>query len=116
MIKIENEGVAMFDVDNTLVMHSYSPCGDRIEIRNPYSGTMLNLGINRSHVELLKQMHGRGRMIGVWSGGGVKWAETVVNALGLEPYVHLLMTKPITYVDDMEASKWMNNHIYLGEG
>ena len=118
MIKLENEQICMFDVDDTLVMWGddfNTPSDDRIRIVDPYDNSAVYLKPHQKHIRLVKQMHARGRLVCVWSGGGVRWAETVVKALGLEPYVHMVMTKPICYVDDLPANDWLNNRIYLGE-
>jgi predicted phosphatase len=115
MIVIDNEAVSMFDVDETLVL---TDLGDPFEFRtikiiNPYDSSTQVRRVHKAHVQLLKQMHGRGRMVGVWSGGGVQWVRAVVQALGLEKYVDVIMTKPIVFVDDMPVETWMNNRVYI---
>jgi hypothetical protein len=64
-------------------------------------------------VDLLKEMKGRQRFIIVWSAAGAQWANTIVEALGIEDYVDLILTKPLGYVDDQKAEDFMKNHIYL---
>jgi len=116
MIKIENEQVYMFDVDDTLVMWNgdcKKPSDNKVAISDPYDGIEVFLRPNFRHIKLLKQMHGRGRFICVWSAGGVKWAEAVVKALHLESFVHMVTTKPMGYVDDLPVEQFMKNHIYL---
>lgn len=110
------ESVFAFDVDDTLVMWSAKMPEKIVCITNPYSGEDAYLMPNKMHINLLKEMHGRGRYILVWSQRGVKWAQAVVTALGLTGYVHTYMTKPMGYVDDLPAEKWLGNRIYLGDG
>lgn len=113
---IHNEQVYCFDVDDTLVLWDdkfHAPEEGRIRITDPYDGAVVYLKPHVRHIKLLKQMHGRKRFVVVWSQGGVKWAESVVEALELKPFVHLVMTKPFGYVDDIPVSSWLKNHIFL---
>jgi phosphoserine phosphatase len=55
----------------------------------------------RRNIDLLRDMHARGRTIVVWSAAGWQWAEAVIKALALESYVHYVIEKPIAYVDDL---------------
>jgi hypothetical protein len=115
-LKIENEQIYMYDVDDTLVMwtnHFTQPGEGRVRIVDPYDQAPVYLKPHERHVKLLKQMHGRGRYIVVWSQSGVQWAHAVVEALGLSDFVHLVMTKPTGYVDDLPADQWMRDRIYL---
>lgn len=114
--KIENEQVYMFDVDDTLIVWDDrfgQPGEGRVHVVDPYDGVSVYLRPHVRHVKLLKQMRGRGRFIVVWSQSGVQWAEAVVDALGLKDQVHLVMTKPQGYVDDLPVNEWMQNRIYL---
>lgn len=65
------------------------------------------------HVEQLKKHSDRGHTIIVWSAGGSKWAELAVEILGLRPYVHLTIGKPIWYYDDKQAEEFMGKAQYL---
>lgn len=113
--EIENEQVFAFDVDDTLVLErpGVDLHENAITLTNPYSDSVLFRLPHVRHIELLKQQKARGRFVVVWSGGGVKWARHVVEKLGLLPYVDLILTKPIGYVDDQHSSEWLNNKIYL---
>lgn len=113
---IENEHVYMYDVDDTLVMRDdqeLQPGTDRLEIIDPYTSTPIYVKAHVRHIQLLKQMHGRGRFVVVWSQSGALWAQAVVKALGLGEYVNLIMTKPSGYVDDLPCTAWLSNRIYL---
>ncbi len=117
--QIANEQVYMYDVDDTLVVWDddfLRPDGGRVRIVDPYDKNAVYLKPHVRHVKLLKQMHGRGRFIIVWSQSGVQWANAVVEALGLKDHVGLVMTKPSGYVDDLPSDKWMQNRIYLEQG
>jgi len=118
MLKIENEQIYAFDIDDTLVMwdgnfQQPDRDGRTIAITDPYDGATVHLKPHLQHIKLLKQMRGRGRFVMVWSAGGVLWAEAVIKALNLEGYVGLITTKPIGYVDDLPANEFLKNHIYL---
>ncbi len=111
---IENEQVYPFDVDKTLVsVRRTSPLPGDIKLINPYTSQTVYVRPHEGHIDLLKEMHGRGRFIVLWSASGAKWALAVRDALGLGPYVHITMTKPIGYIDDMPAQNWMGTRIYL---
>ncbi len=118
---IENEQVYCFDVDDTLVYRDDLELtavddGERLAVRDPYSGVTVFLRPHKRHVNLLAQMHGRGRFIIVWSQSGVLWAKAVVEALALEAYVHMVVTKPHGIVDDLPPQVWLSNRIYIEEG
>jgi hypothetical protein len=116
---IENEMVSCFDVDETLVLDrdpkNRTEERSSIFVLSPYDGSFNFRIPHEKHIQLLKQMHGRGRFIVVWSGAGAQWARNAIEALELEPYVHMILTKPIVFVDDLPVEKWMNNRVYLGE-
>lgn len=115
---VENEQIYMFDVDDTLIMWDdeiHRSAEDRIAIQDPYDGITVHVKPHERHVKLLTQMKGRGRFVIVWSQSGAKWAQAVVEALGLTNQVDLILTKPQGYVDDLPVSKWMKNHIYIKE-
>lgn len=111
-----NEQIYAFDIDDTLVLYgadNWKPAHGLVEFVDPYTDATVYLRPHVRHMELLVQMKKRGRHILVWSAGGASWAHSVIKRLGLEAYVDTIMTKPIGYVDDMPANKWMNNRIYI---
>lgn len=109
---ITNESIVPFDVDETLVHHKSSNGQERVYDERTQSYVYFDP--YDEHILLLKQMSGRGRFIIVWSAGGNYWANLIVNHLGLAPYVDLIMTKPVAYVDDIDANHFMTR-IFLSK-
>lgn len=118
MIAFDNEYVTAFDVDDTLVMWEgdiTKPAPDRLEFLDPYDGATVFLKPHKKHIALMKKFKGRGMCVMVWSAGGVQWAKSVINTLGLADYIDLVITKPSKYVDDLDASQILGTRIYLEE-
>lgn len=103
-----------FDVDDTLVMHvppGVEPAAAAIRVRDG-DDTVIVVPHDK-HIHYLKKHKYRGSVVVVWSQNGSEWAENVVRALGIEAYVDLVVTKPDTYFDDLPASQFMQNRVYL---
>lgn len=113
MIKIDNEHIVAFDIDETLFMHQEAIFPDTII--NPYSKSEIKGSANIEHIELLKQYKARGLYVIVWSKAGVLWAEAVIKHYKLEPYVDLITTKFDRYVDDLEAKDVLGERVYIKE-
>lgn len=120
---IENENTAFFDVDYTLIYHKKwfngikniphnDEAGERV-LHDHRIGESLVYVPSRQHISLLKQCHARGRFVVVWSNNGFAWATRVVEELGLQKFVNIVMAKPSMYVDDKKADEFMQ-HVYLG--
>ena len=112
----ESDLVIQFDIDDTLVMWKgdcYKPHQFAIPITDETDGTVVYLIPHLRHIELLKKHKARGYIVNVWSGGGYKWAASVIRALELQDYVDNVGSKPIKYVDDLPCQEWMPNRIYL---
>lgn len=125
MIVFPQESSMMFDVDDTLVMWGHNILGrnpvrdrkDYIMIPDPYwEGEYIRLWPNHDHIRLLRRARSRGRLVGVWSHGGARWAETVIKGLGLQMYPHFIMTKPDDYVDDIPIENWGMRNLYCKNG
>lgn len=116
-IVIDNEQIFGFDIDLTLISarRKLALRGD-IAVENPYTGDIVYFKPHYAHMDLLKEMSGRGRFIIVWTQSGRKWAEVIVKALELEPFIDIIMTKPLGIIDDLPAEHWLNNRIFLQEG
>lgn len=116
---IKSENVVMYDVDDTLVMWGNQWADEKfdypgaVQIQCPFDSSVFYLRPHKPHIELLKTHKARRKTIIVWSQGGYKWAKAVVESLGLTKYVDIIMSKPMTYVDDLPVEKWMKNRIYL---
>lgn len=117
MVTIKSEYVVMCDVDDTLVMHvkgdTYSAMSEQVAVQDPIEPRSIILRANLPMIRLLKEEHARGAYIVVWSKGGHQWARNVVEALGLQKHVALIMSKPVSYLDDKDVSEWMKNRVYL---
>lgn len=115
---IEIESTIFIDCDDTLVMWDKTSFDGReiVRVKNPHYGDESVLGIHRGHIKILKDRKARGSFIVVWSAGGYAWAKAVVEALKLEQYVDLVMTKPHAYIDDKTAEAFMGERIYLPYG
>lgn len=111
-----NEYVVAFDVDDTLVMwdNHTQPGEGKVSFVDPYDGSFHYLTPHEKHVNLLKKYKARGMMVMVWSAGGAKWAEAVINTLKLAEFVDVVITKPSKYVDDLRADEILGQRVYLG--
>lgn len=92
---VENELTVGVDVDGTLIRPS-----DTGSIKIPYGSTIKSFEPIMEHVELLKAYKHRGFYVIVWSHGGWQHAKYVVQALKLERFVDLIITKVSKHVDD----------------
>lgn len=112
MIYLDKEFLAMFDVDDTIIMHNKP--GKMVTIENPYQpGKKQSYAIHETHVNILKDLKARGYQIVVWSANGARWARAAVNALELTDYVDVVMSKPQKFVDDKPADVVLGSHIYI---
>jgi FMN phosphatase YigB (HAD superfamily) len=115
MKTVVSEQIIMWDCDQTLIMWE-KPIrkGQKsVHITCPYSGKQETLRVHQPHIKILKDRHARGATNVVWSAGGYQWAAAVVKALGLTPYVSLVMSKPVMFVDDKPAASILGEHLYL---
>lgn len=99
MITIKSDKIIFVDVDDTLVL---------------WSSTSPTYTPHHGHILMLKKFKARGHKIVVWSAGGWEWANKIVNELGLELYVDIVMSKPAWFIDDLPSSVFMPevNRIY----
>ena len=117
-IVLNSDDNLFVDVDETLVLWNIKdyPNDTVVQVRDPYmDDAIIELVPHKRHIELLKRCKGQGRKIVVWSAGGYAWAQRVVEALGIAPYVHLIMAKPIAYMDDKDMTEWRCQRIYLSK-
>lgn len=108
----ESEMNVFYDCDDTLVMWHDEPCD--IIIKDPYEeGISHNLKKHKKHIKLLKTHKAQGYGVVVWSAGGAKWAQSVVDALELNDHVDIIMAKPVKFIDDLTANEIMGTRVYL---
>lgn len=113
----ENENLAYFDVDETLVHWIKDPeerlsKGETIITAN-YAGSVVTLIENLNHTNFLRSLKSRGFHIIVHSGNGWAWAKQVVELLELQEYVDEVKTKPAKIIDDSDYFNWMPARIYI---
>lgn len=114
MLVIKNENTVFFDVDNTLILcASEYICHKKIWVYDPITNSKIEVAVHGSMIRLLREEHHRGSHVIVWSRGGYEWASNVIRALDLENYVHLVMTKPMAYFDDIPIETWLTNRVYF---
>ena len=114
-----SEQIICFDVDDTLILwdeNHNQPFDGCISIKCPHSESMSFHRPHKRHIEFLKRQHAKGYSVVVWSSGGTAWAKDIVESLGLEKYVDIVMSKPIKWVDDLSnPAEVLGIHVYLDE-
>lgn len=115
MNTIDIESIYGCDVDGTLIsLRRYKEgTPGTIMIMNPYLNEPRYVKVHEAHVELVREMLGRGRVVLVWSGSGVKWVRAVLDALNLNHKNLFSLTKPVGYIDDLPCERWLNNRIFI---
>lgn len=116
LIGEKDEKVVYFDCDDTLVMwegNHTQPSEGRIALVDPLDGETYYLYPHKDHVRLVKHFYFRDYYVVVHSASGGRWAKAVVEALGLDKYVHDTMAKPLKYVDDLNCTEWMGNRVFI---
>ena len=87
---IENDKLVFIDVDDTLVkwpenwgisVSHTQPFEGSLAFLDPYDNSTNHLIPFDKHINLLKKYKGRGYTVFVWSAGGVRWAQSVINTL-----------------------------------
>lgn len=115
---LDSDDLIFCDVDETLVFWKtdQDPADVVIQAVDPYmGGKYVDLVPHQRNIDLLKRNKGQGRTIVVWSMGGVEWAASVIEALGLKDYVDIIMGKPKAYIDDKEIGDWGCSRVYLSK-
>lgn len=114
---IFDSNISIFvDVDETLVLWDeyLIPGKDKVILTDPYdSKKVVHLKPHVRHIQLMKEHFNKGYKIVVWSAAGSKWAQHVVERLGLQSVVGLVMSKPTKYLDDLPSTEWMGNRVYI---
>lgn len=115
MKTIKTEKLIFIDVDDTLIMWTWSKKYNEQTIRykDPYSSKSIEVLPNKPNITILKEKASRGYTVCVWSAGGYEHAASVIKALRLCSYVDYVMSKPAAYVDDKDVSHWFPRRVYL---
>jgi len=114
MIKLDGP-IVCFDVDDTLIYWDDDKVPKDVysSISFKFRGRDLKRSIISKHVNELRLQKESGSTIIVWSKSGVEWAKTIIQAIGLEDYVDLVMPKPDRIYDDKDPSEWMPKRRYF---
>lgn len=116
-VVLHSVAITYVDVDETLIFWEAKDIDADdcvIEVTDPYiNGTRVKVVPHWRNIRLLQRKFGQGHKIVVWSAGGSEWAETIVKALKIEPFVHLILSKPTHIIDDKEMKDWGVPRIYL---
>lgn len=110
---VSDELVIFCDVDSTLIFDTDLWSYGCVSLN--YYGQPRYCHRSNKHIEFLHSLRERGYYIVVWSGNGKKWADEVVNKLGIRHLISATMMKPLKYVDDLDCHEWMGARIYLEE-
>lgn len=110
---IENERTVFIDVDDTLVMHKSSCQTTGLLVVDPATGNQVEVYKNAPMIKCLLEERHRGAFIVVWSMGGYEWARNVLQALGIDGKVDLVMSKPFAYFDDKPVEQWLKYRVYI---
>lgn len=115
MKTIRSEYIVPVDVDSTLVLPNESEYREllAVNVKDPVTNEIIVMRVHEPNVRLLKEERHRGAVIIVWSRGGYEWAENVVKALELEDHIDFVMSKPLTYIDDLDIKEWLNHRVWL---
>lgn len=114
MLTVPNDKILCVDIDGTLV--DYVSVKDKFDHIISYGDVLVYLKerkMNRALMVHHKEV--RDYFIIVWSANGKEWATKIIELLGLESQVDLIMTKPREYLDDKSVEKWMTNQIFVEE-
>lgn len=110
------ERVIPCDIDETLVLHEKPlQYARQITIEDPLApGKFITLGVNEPMLKIVEDEIERGAFIIFWSRSGYAWAEAVTHELGLvAPHHSIICTKPVSYIDDKDASEWLKDRVYV---
>lgn len=116
---IKSEQIRPVDVDDTLIINyndTTKDLGRKVKVYDAVTNKFITMVAHEANIRLLLEEKHRGGFIIVWSRSGYEWAKHVVQALDLENFVDLVMSKPLAYIDDMPVELWMKDRVYLKPG
>lgn len=110
---IDKELIVTIDVDQTLLFWTEPTIGGIGKLAIPFTdNTTVYLTPHHYHVELVKRYKQRGYLTIVWSANGYSHALAAVEALKLQDYVDIVMSKPTKYMDDSTAETVLGPRVY----
>lgn len=114
---IGNDMLVVIDCDDTLVIWNdneyWVNSSDKVELVDPYDKSVIYLYPHLQHINLIKKYKVQGYTVVVWSAAGCLWAKEVVDKLQINDCVDFIMSKPIKYVDDLNASGILGSRVYI---
>jgi FMN phosphatase YigB (HAD superfamily) len=111
---LENDKAAFWDVDDTLIMYDWpEDKAHEVVMIGVTPEDKIAVWPHKEHIKRLTSFKARGQSVVVWSQGGWYWAKTVVEALGIQDYVDVVMTKPRWYFDDLASHHWLTDRSYI---
>lgn len=113
----ENDLIACSDVDGTIIRvpNADDKPESIIAITNPYTGKVKLRVIHEPNIDLLRQYKAQGYYIRVWSHSGGKWAQAVIEKLGLVDIVDDCESKPLKMIDDLPIEAGIGRTIFVKE-
>lgn len=109
---IPTDRVVMVDCDDTLCLWDLSDYSDYEQVFVEYVNGPVAVVPHHKNINTLIKFWKLGYTVIVWSGSGYKWATAVVTTLGLEQYVHSVMSKPLYHFDDKPCESWMGPRVW----
>lgn len=94
------------DCDDTIIQWNLSKYPDLPRITINYNGPAVVV-LNQRNINTVKKFKLLGYPIIIWSRTGADYAEVIARATGLDKIATAYMNKPLFYLDDLPASKWM---------
>lgn len=104
--------VVCCDVDDTLVSWDTQNDIEKVRIEDTENGLIFHLPAMKDNIQQLCSLKSTGHFIIVWSQAGSSWAKDVVNALGLQDIVDLVMSKPSYCIDDLPSYLWIGENLW----
>jgi hypothetical protein len=110
MITIKNNKIVYVDIDDTLINHFIGIPFDEKEHVNLNNGQIQSYKITRNepNIRAVKHYKQLGFVVVLWSLGGWEHCVAVAKALNIEDFIDVCMSKPDCFIDDKDASVWLN--------
>lgn len=112
--KLSDKRTIYCDVDDTLIMWDADPFDASSKVLTLVGGN-ITVSLHKVHIQLVKDLYAIGWNVVVWSQGGSDHAEAVVKQIGLENHVHVITSKPESYIDDIPFEQQYIKRIYKAD-